>query len=99
MCRVVCGRWYIAGSSLVKKVNNLCFVGVVDDYISTNNPTKVDMFRHIPPKTNLTNHDLPCYHTPLYTPKTNKPNLLNNSFTHYPQSLLIRLKNKIKERL
>lgn len=96
MPKLVVGMWYVVNSRWVKIVNKLRRISG----ISCDNSSIVILHKQYKyvirmVQIILTKQSLPQPSTVENTPKTIKFNLLNKSFTHFPQDLLITLKNEI----
>lgn len=80
----------------LKNVNNLRVDGSKNsDNTTTNSATTTQPVNKIGSQTTLINQTSNPLYTNQSTSKSAKNNLLNNSFTHYPQHLLICNPNKI----
>ena len=80
----------------VKIVNKLRRLGsLISDNTYTTNHTPQHIYTKFSVQTIFNKPTTPHYSTYLYTYLNSKFNLLNKSFTHYPQSLLMRLIKEI----
>ncbi len=80
----------------LKNVNNLRTNSSKNsDHTTTNSTTPTQPVTKIGSQTVLINQTSNPFYTNQSTGKSSKTNLLNNSFTHYPQYLLICNPNKI----
>ena len=96
MPKLVVGNWCVVNSRWVKIVNNLRKSWRIQcAYSSTNNVHK--RYTNVVQCLNyrLIDPHLPRSSTAESTSKNAKTHLMNKSFTHFPQDLLINLKNEI----
>jgi len=92
----VVGIWYVVNSRWLKSVNNLRKLGsTTSDHSSPISLHKQYKYVIRIVKVCATKQFLPQPSTTKNTPDLRGINLLNKSFTHYPQDLLINLKNEI----
>jgi len=85
----------MVNNSWVKNVNNLRKISSKSGvYISTKQYISEQINNLIRVQSWFIQYNIPLYSTTLYTHMNNKINLLNKSFTYYPQSLLMRLVNE-----
>jgi len=101
MRKIVGSRWYMVDSFAVRRMVNIRWVKNVNNLrkissiicvrISTNRLIINNRYIIRCVKVQFIKLSLQVYSTILYTCLGNKINLLNNSFTYYPQCLLMRL--------
>ena len=92
MLKLVISRWYLVNSSWVKNVNNQRLISSISGVnISTKRLVLINKLITIDVQIQFSKLDLLHYSTTIYTYLNSKFNLLNKSFTYYPQSLLMSL--------
>jgi len=96
MRKLVVSSWYIVNKNWVKYVNNLrIIVSITGEYVSTKKPTLTQKhtIRWVQMQLNKLNY--PHFSSIIFTHMNHKINLLNKTFTHNPQYLLLKLIKEI----
>ena len=92
MLKLVVGSWYIVDKYWVKYVNNLRIIASINSVnISTKNQLFIYSYITKWVQVQLNKLSKHYFSTIIFTYPSYKINLLNKTFTHNPQGLLIKL--------
>jgi len=96
MRKLVVSSWYIVNKNWVKYVNNLrTLVSITSEYISTKKLTLTQKYTARWVQRRFYKPNYTHFSPIIFTVMNHKINLLNKTFTHNPQYLLLKLIKEI----